>query len=206
MGTVCVEEVGVASGYNETQDEEADDVEESDTPEDLLDSLRKSLSGVGGFSGGETDQFSTTEGEGSGNEDAAEALEAIAESFTVTPVGEANVAASVGRNTTHIDDNAQNDEANACQDLDDGKDELNLTVCTHSKQLNCAKCNEEDGDPHTNVDVGCSFPEFDGDGSGGQFERENGEPLNGVLPTNCEAPRLGDETTSIAERIVSKMT
>jgi hypothetical protein len=207
VGTVGVEKVGVAGGNNETKDEEADDVEESDTPEDLLDSLRKSLSGVGGFSGCETDQLSTTEGKGGSNEYTAEALEAIAECLPIAPISDSDVSTSVGRNTANIDNNAENDETNACHDLDDGENEFNLTVGSHAQELDSAllklvnedelqdrkiayQSNQEDGNPHTDVDVSSSFPELDGDRGGCQLERKNSQPLNGVLPTNCEAPRL----------------
>lgn len=135
MGTVGVEKVRVASGNNETQDEEADDVEESDTPEDLLDSLRKSFSGIGGFSSCETDQLSTTEGERGGNEDTAEALKAIAEGLPILPVLYTDVATSIGGNTTNIDNNAENDETNTRHDLDDGENEFDLTVGSYAQEL-----------------------------------------------------------------------
>jgi len=190
VSTVGVQKVGVACRNDKTEDEETNNVEESDTPEDLLDSLRKSLSGVGGLCSCKTNQLSTTEGEGSGNEDTAEALEAIAEGLTVLPVLHSNVASSVSRDTTDVNHNTEDDETNAGHDLDNRKNELDFSVCSHTKELNCAESNEEDSNPHTNVDVSSSFPEVNSDRSGCKFERKDGQPLNGVLPADSEAPRL----------------
>ena len=200
-----MKQVGVVCGNDKTEDEEANNVEESDTPEDLLDSLGKGLSGVGRLCGCETDQFSATEGERSGNEDTAEALEAIAEGVAVSPVCDSNVASRVGGHSANVNDDTEDNETNAGHDLDNRKNELNLAICSHTEELDSAESNEEDSNPHTNVDVGGSFPEVDGDRSSSKFERKNSQPLNGVLPADSETPRLRDETACIAKQNVSKM-
>lgn len=200
-----MKQIGVVGGYNKTKDQETNDVEESDTPKDLLDSLGEGLSGVGRLCSCETDQFSTTEGKRSGNEDTAETLEAIAEGVIVSPISESDIAAGIGGYGTHVNDYSEDNETNAGHDLDDRKDELNLAVCSHAEELDSAESNEENGDPYTNVDVGGTLPEVDSDRSGCEFERKDGQPLNGVLPTDSEAPGLGDETACIARSDVSKM-
>lgn len=197
-----VEEVRVVRGNNEAEDEKTDDVEEGNAPEDLLDSLGESLSGVGRLSSSKTDQLGTTEGERGGNEDTAETLEAIAECSRLAPVLCTNVAAGIGRNSAGVDDNTKNDEANTCDDLDDGEDKFNFAVSTDTEELNGRESNEEDGNPYTNVDVGSSFPEVNGDRGGGKFEGKNGQPLDGVLPTDSETPGLVNETAGVSEQIV----
>lgn len=199
-----MEQIGVVRRNDKTEDEEANNVEESNAPEDLLDSLGKSLSGVGRLCSCETDQFSTTEGERSGDKDAAEALETIAEGATFTPVRDSDVAAGVSGYTANVDNYSEDNETNAGHDLNNRENEFNLAICSHAEELNCAESNEEDSNPYTNVDVGGSFPEIDSDRSGCEFERKDSQPLNGILPADSEAPGLGDETACVAKQYVSK--
>ena len=81
-----------------------DDVKESDTPENLLNSGGEGLAGIGGFGGGETDQFGSSESESSRNKHTAEALEPVIEGSGVVPVRPSDVATLWS--TPTVNDNA----------------------------------------------------------------------------------------------------
>lgn len=80
------EQSGIIAADQKADEEETKDIKGGDTPEDLLDSTGHVLGGVGRLGSGKTDQLSTGEGEGSGDEDGAETLEAILERARVVPV------------------------------------------------------------------------------------------------------------------------
>lgn len=61
----------------ETDQEETNDVEEGDSPKDLLDGAGEGLGGVLGFSGSETNKFGTTEGESSSDKDTYSMLDIV---------------------------------------------------------------------------------------------------------------------------------
>jgi hypothetical protein len=63
-----VQKSGILRVDEETDEEKANHVEESDSPEDLLDGAGESLGGVLGFGSSETDKFCSTEGEGCSDE------------------------------------------------------------------------------------------------------------------------------------------
>lgn len=84
VGSGCALEGWVIRWDDEAEDEERDDVEDGNTPEDLLGGLWKGLSRVVGLSSGETNQLGTSEGESGGDEDGAPSLESVAESRPVT--------------------------------------------------------------------------------------------------------------------------
>jgi hypothetical protein len=69
------EKSGVVVVDEETDEGEGQDVEEGDTPEDLLDRRGERLAGVLGFGCSETDELSSGEGEGGRDEHTAEADE-----------------------------------------------------------------------------------------------------------------------------------
>ena len=79
VGAAGSRELFVVGGDDEAEEEEGEDVEQSDTPEDLLGGLWKRLSGVVGLGSCETNQLGTGEGEGGSDEDGAEALESVLE-------------------------------------------------------------------------------------------------------------------------------
>lgn len=64
---------------NEANQGKVDDVEDGNAPDDLLGSPRDLLPRVLGLGGGQTSQLGAGVGEGGGDEDAAEAVEAIEE-------------------------------------------------------------------------------------------------------------------------------
>lgn len=91
----------------------------------LLGSFGKRLSWILGLSSSKTDKLSTGIGEGGIYEDGAETLEAIFESSRFVPVVSTDVASSVCWNTTTVDHDTENNEADDCNDLDHAEDELN---------------------------------------------------------------------------------
>lgn len=86
-----VEEKGVVVRHEQADKRERDDVEEGDTPENLLDGCRERLARVCSLGGSKTDKFGTGEGEGRGHEDTAKTLEAVVECAGVVPVTAADV-------------------------------------------------------------------------------------------------------------------
>jgi hypothetical protein len=194
VGTAGTQETGVVGGEDKTDDEQVENVEDGNSPEDLLASHGDRPAGVGRLSSSQTNHLSTTEGEGSDNEDSAETLEA-GERTRVVPVLNADVA--LVTDTTAVDDNTKDDEANTGADLDDGENKLNLAVTADTKDLDNHEDDEEDGDPDSHVDI--FSPELDGDGGGDEFERKHGQPSKSVLPTHGETPRRIDEADDVGK-------
>lgn len=112
----------VVRGNQQTDEEEAKNVEDGNTPEDLLDSTGQRLDGVLSLSSGETNQFGSGEGEGGSDEDGAEALETVAEGTGVIP----QLRALVGVVTTAAGATAE-DEDEADDHEDDGGTQLNAS-------------------------------------------------------------------------------
>jgi hypothetical protein len=183
VGTAGTHETLVVGGEDETDDEQVKDVENGNSPEDLLASHGDGSTGVGRLGGSKTNHLSTTERESSDDKDSAETLEA-GESTRILPVLEADVA--LVANTTTVDDNTKDDETNTGADLDDGENKLDLTISSDTEELDTNKSDKEDRDPDSHVDI--FSPESDGDSGGDQFEGEHSQPSQSVLPTHGEAP------------------
>lgn len=89
VGAAGSEEARVVVGNQETGDCERDHVEEQDAPEDLLDGFGELDARVPGLGCCETDKFGAGEGEGGGDEDAAQALETVVEGTGFVPCASA---------------------------------------------------------------------------------------------------------------------
>ena len=148
----CLGEVVIVGGDDETEEEEGDNIEERDSPEDLLGGLGDGLARVGGFSCSETNKLSSTKGKGSGHEHGAESLEAVSERTWLVPVVSANVASAVGGNATTVNDNTQDDETDDCGNLDQAKNEFDLAITTDTEEIDNHDADQEDCDPNTDVD------------------------------------------------------
>jgi hypothetical protein len=146
VGTRGTEETGIIAAENDSDNEEVDDVEDSDTPEDLLGGSGDGSAGIGRLSGGETNHLSTTESESSNDEDGTETLE-VGESTGIVPVLDTEVA--LVADTTAVDDDTEDDETDTSNDLDDGKNELDFTISTDTEDLDDDESDKEDGDPHS---------------------------------------------------------
>lgn len=170
-----------------------------DTPKHLLGSLGDRLEGVRGLRCRQPGQFSATEGEGSRDEHGAEALEAVSNRTRVVPVSRPNIPSIISGYTTTVDDDSEDDEASTSQDLDHREDELDFSVPSYAKDLDRRQGDQEDSDPHADVDICSAIPERDRQSRCGDLERENREPADGVVPTYREAPRWIDEADCIRE-------
>jgi len=78
--------------------------------------------------------FCACEGEGSGDKDAAEAFETIGEGPRVSPVAATNIA-SWCRALACYQHNPENVESNNCNDLDDRKHKLHLTISLDAEDI-----------------------------------------------------------------------
>ena len=145
-------EVLVVGWNNETKEEQRDYVKQGDTPEHLLGGLGDRLSWVGGFSSSKTDKLSSTERERGGHEHGAESLEAISERTRLVPVVCANVASGISWDTSTVDNNTEDDEADDCSDLDNAKNELDFTVAPNTKDVDQNNTEQEDCNPYTDID------------------------------------------------------
>jgi len=116
----------------------------------LLDSRGEGLARVGGFSGGEADEFSTCKGKGGGDEDRAEAFEAIVEGAGVAPVAAADEG-SVD-SSTDIENDAENDETNDGNDFDNGEDKFCLSISLNTKEIDAYDEHQKDSNPGSRRD------------------------------------------------------
>ena len=93
----------------------------------MFDGGGEGFAGVCGFGCCKADEFGAGEGEGSGDKDGTKTFEAIVEGAWVTPVLAANEGGA-GSSAADVEDDAENDKPNDCNDFDDGEDELCFTV------------------------------------------------------------------------------
>lgn len=166
VGTAGAQQSLVVRSDDESKDKEIDNVEEEDTPEDLLSGARDRLPWVGGLGSSKTNKFGSAKRESSSNENRAEAVEAVSEGTGLVPVLGAQV--SLVADPAAVDDNTEDNEANTSANLDHGKDEFDFSVSTDTEYLYGGEDDKEDGDPDTHVEI--ISPERDGDGSGDKFE------------------------------------
>ncbi len=95
VGAAGFLEGGVVGWNNKTEEKEGNNIEDGNTPEDLLCGLWKGLSRVVGLSSGETNQLSTSEGKCGSDEDGTPSLKAVLKSRVWgSPVFTSNVTVS----------------------------------------------------------------------------------------------------------------
>lgn len=63
---------------------------------------------------------------------------------------------------------------------------LTFTIATDCKELHEYQEGQKHGDPDSDIDV--VSPELDGDAGGGDLEREDDKPTEGILPSHGKAP------------------
>lgn len=139
-----VEEIGVVGRDEQTDKRETQEVEEGDTPEDLLDSTGQRLGGVGRLSSGQTDKLGTGVGEGGRDEDGAETGETVLPWAGVAPgaVAPVFVVETVGRTTTADEDDGDDQEDDDSGKLEAGAPELLLSVTQSTEDVD-----DDDDDP-----------------------------------------------------------
>lgn len=81
VGPACAKQLLIVGWKDQPEDEETEDVEDGNPPEDLLGCFGEGFARVFGLGCGQTHEFRTGKGEGCGDEDAAEAFEAVLECF-----------------------------------------------------------------------------------------------------------------------------
>lgn len=64
----------------------------------------------------------------------------------------ANVASSIGRDSTAINDDTQNDESDDGNNLDRAEDELDLSIASDSEKIDGDNQDQKDGNPDTDID------------------------------------------------------
>ena len=87
-----IEKALIGIRNKEANESKSDDIEEGDTPEDLLDGGRQGLARIGGFGGGKANQLSTAESESCCDKDGADTFEAMVECARIVPIFTTNVA------------------------------------------------------------------------------------------------------------------
>lgn len=181
----------------QTHEEDGENVENNDSPDDLLDGSRNSLSWVGGLTTGDTDQLDTGESEQGGDQRRQPGQESlgrhgrndafpgslavdgtITPSTWVSPVSEANRATGTG--TT---DHAQSvdDPAHDGKNLNTSDPELNFTVETNREHVGAGDENPENGDPGSQRNGG--GPVLNNLAHNGHLKRESDGPREPVVPT-----------------------
>ena len=132
-------------GYNETNEEEIDQVEDANTGHHLFSSTRNFLCWVCGLGSSQTSKFGSAISKRGCNKDGTESMETIEESTwimpiksirsvnvasyvrTFIPVFGTNVASSIGWYTTTINDNTQDHESNTTEDFHHAENKFDLT-------------------------------------------------------------------------------
>lgn len=104
-GVLSTHQTFLVGRHEHADEHQGEDVEDGDSPKDLLDGAGERLSRVGGLGGGEANEFGAGKGKGRGDENTTESLEAVFECARVRPVFPANVSA-VGL-TADVDDNGE---------------------------------------------------------------------------------------------------
>jgi hypothetical protein len=134
--------------YNEADEEEIDNVEDADTPDDLLGGLWDFLLGVCGLGSCQSSKFSSAEGKRSRDKDGTESLEAIEETTGTVrlmpntspwsvqvekifakisiPVFGTNVTSVIGGYPATVNNNSQDHEANTGYDFHCAEHKFNL--------------------------------------------------------------------------------
>lgn len=181
----------------DTNEEETENVEDSDTPEDLLDGTRQRLDGVTGLGSGKTNKFSTGERESGSDEHGAETSEAILESTGIIPVPGTPVliiTTTLGT-ATEDEDEGDDHEDDGGSELQNRGPELLLGVSDTTEDGDNSDDEEEDNNPDSDTDI--NIPVVDSDTGDNQLEGKDNSPLEDIVPTHGETPRRIDEASRV---------
>lgn len=190
IGVSALGEQGrIVSVDEEADKEEAEDIEEGNSPEYLLDSTRERPGRVVGLGSSETDEFGSGERKGSRDKNGAEALEAVLEGtgFLVPVTGTPVLVVATALGTTTEDKDESDDHENDGRNQFKGRrPKFFLGIAKSAKEIDDDDGDEEDGDPDSWR--GVCVPVLDSDGTDGKFERKDDGPLEDVIPTHGETP------------------
>jgi hypothetical protein len=200
--TIGVGVIGVKQAVIGGADEQADksktkDIEEGDTPEDLLDSTGKGSGRVLGLGSCKTDELSACERKGSGDEDGAETREAVLESTRIVPKASAPVliVSAITRTTTADQDNSNEHEDDDSGELEAGAPKLLFGITERTEDVDDDDDDEKECDPDSWINS--VIPVCDGEGADDEFEGQDDQPLEDVIPTHGETPRRINKASRI---------
>jgi hypothetical protein len=149
ISTFGTEKILVVGADKKTDEGKTKNVEKSDSPEDLSDGTWKRFEGVLGLGSSQTNKLSTGESKGSGDEDRAEALEAVSEGTGVIPETGSPVLvvdAVVGTSTKHKDQ-GDDHEDDCRRELQARGPELFFSVTQGTENVDDDDEKPEYGDP-----------------------------------------------------------
>jgi hypothetical protein len=145
--TSSTEQTLVVVPDQKTDKGKTEDVEESDTPEDLTNSTGKRLERVLCLSSGKTDQFGSGEGKGGSDEDGAESLEAVVEGTWIVPGTGTPVLGvdTIARASTANKNQSDNHEDDGRGELEARRPEFFFSVSKRSEDVDQNDEYPEDG-------------------------------------------------------------
>lgn len=111
------------------------------------------------------------------------------------PITGSNVPTIIRRHTAAVDNDAEDDEANTSNDFDHGKYEFHFAITSDAKYLDQAEEDHKDGDP--NADVNVFSPILNGDRGGGEFEGQDCQPADGIVPAHSKPPGWVNEAHNV---------
>jgi hypothetical protein len=118
----------------------------------------------------------------------------------------------VGGDTAAVDDYTEQDKSDDSNDFDQAQYEFDLTVAPNTNNIDEDDNDEEYGNPDAhivfrrNIPVGVGCPELDCNTSSSQFERQDDEPTQGVIPAHSKAPgRVNEADRVVVERAVDRV-
>ncbi len=189
---------GLVAIVNEQADkEQTQNIEQGNTPKDLLDGAGQRPEGIRGLGGSKTNQLRTGKRERCRDKHRAEALEAILEGTGVVPVSCAPVfvvTATLGTTSANHDKGDDHEDDGRSQ-LEDCRGEFFFGVPKGSKYVDNDDKDEEDGNPDADRNV--SVPVLNRDATDCEFQWQDGCPLKDVVPTHSKAPRRIDEACRV---------
>lgn len=74
-----------------------------------------------------------------------------------------------------------------------------LAISSHAKYLHERQSDQEDSDPHTDVDIGGRLPKFDRQTCCSDLERQDRQPAYSIIPANRKAPTRINEADCVGE-------
>ena len=126
-------------------------------------------------------------------------METVVERARIMPVPPTDISSMIRWNSTAINDNRKDNKSRTSDDLDDRQHEFHFTITPHTKNLNNRQRNEEHRDPNADIHRCRAGPVLQRDARGRDFEGQDGEPLDCVVPAAGKAPGGIDKTHSVGE-------
>ncbi len=99
-------------------------------------------------------------------------------------------------NTTAIDDESQEQQANDGNDLNRCEDKLGLTIDGDCENVQAQHQDDDEGDPSCHVDVPSSFPILDYSRGGGDLRAKSDRRRVPVVPANSETHGIVNVTSA----------